>query len=225
MARRHSFWSVFNATLGGIAAIVTAGTGVYLAMKSDSSPTVMTNVAPPSEADADEISESVDGTVYDRTPWLGVELRQSGKTVPLRSIENAWDRFAAKLDRGPIELHITRTADDPSIGILAWHDDSLFDAASSESLQLAGTGIAGGQFAVPILYLDKSGFNYYNTERLKRIADDKYAVLVTTIGSGELELPLQRFAGPLYLIVFRVPSDFQMTVPSHDFELFVLDRK
>ena len=54
---------------------------------------------------------------------------------------------------------------------------------------------------------------------MKRLADDKYAIFISTIGSGELELPLARFTGPIYLIIFRDPKDFSMEVPGHDFEL------
>jgi hypothetical protein len=58
---------------------------------------------------------------------------------------------------------------------------------------------------------------------MKRLADDKYGIYITTIGSGELELPLPRFAGPIYLVIFRVPSS-DMVVARHDFELVTLRR-
>ena len=38
MAERTSIWNVVNAVLGGMAAIVTAGTGLYLALRSDPAP-------------------------------------------------------------------------------------------------------------------------------------------------------------------------------------------
>ena len=33
MAEKQSIWNVLNAVLGGMAAIVTAGTGLYLALR------------------------------------------------------------------------------------------------------------------------------------------------------------------------------------------------
>lgn len=221
MAEKQSIWTVLNAVLGGIAAVVTAGTGLYLAMRSDPTPTP---VPPAAVVPAADVDDSPDGVAYDRTPWLGVELRQNDKPIRLRSAGGSWEQFEAKLGPGPFELQISRKADDANIGILAWHDDSIFQCVRDEVLHLPGTGIAGAQFAVPILYLDKEGFNYYDTERMKRVADDKYAIFISTIGSGELELPLARFAGPIYLIVFRDPKEFSMEVPGHDFELITLKR-
>jgi hypothetical protein len=225
MSEKQSFWTVFNAVLGGVAAIVTAGTGLYLALRSESATTAAVNV-PVVSADvaANVADDAVEGVAYDRTPWVGVELRQNEKSVRLQSAGGSWERFEAKLAPGPFELLVTRKADDPNIGILAWHDDTIFKCVQDGVLHLPGTGIAGAQFAVPILYLDQQGFNYYDTERMKRVADDKYAIFISTIGSGELELPLARFAGPLYLIVFRSPREFSMEVPSHDFEMITLQR-
>jgi hypothetical protein len=219
MAERTSIWNVINAVLGGIAAIVTAGTGLYLALRSDPAPTSRANVVP-----AVESVESLDGIVYDRTPWLGIELRQNDKPVRLRSVNGSWEQFEAPLAPGPFELVITRHADDPNIGIVAWHDETIFRCVRDGVLHLPGTGIAGAQFSLPILYLDKLGCNYYDTGRMKRLADDRYSIFISTIGSGELELPLARFTGPLYLIVFRDPKVFSMEVPGHNFELFTLRR-
>jgi hypothetical protein len=219
MAEKTSIWTVINAVLGGIAAIVTAGTGLYLALRSDPVSTSRANVVP-----AVESVEPLDGIAYDRTPWLGIELRQNDKPVRLRSVNDSWEQFEAKLAPGPFELTFTRKANDQSIGILAWHDDSIFQCVREGMLHLPGSGIAGAQFAVPILYLDKQGFNYYDTGRMKRLADDKYAIFISTIGSGDLDLPLARFAGPIYLIIFRDPKEFSMEVPWHDFEMFTLRR-
>lgn len=219
MAEKTSIWTVINAVLGGIAAIVTAGTGLYLALRSDPVSTSRANVV-----SAVESVEPPDAIVYDRTPWLGIELRQNDKPVRMRSVNDSWEQFEATLAPGPFELTFTRRADDPSIGIVAWHDDSIFRCVRDGVLQLPGTGIAGAQFSLPILYLDKAGCNYYDTGRMKRLADDKYSIFISTIGSGDLELPLARFTGPLYLIIFRDPKDFSMEVPLHDFELFTLRR-
>jgi hypothetical protein len=221
MTRRQSIWNILNAVLGGLAAITTAGTGLYLALKTstNSSPTVSASMAPAAIA-----ADSATGTAYDRTPWLGVELRQNNQSIQLRSVDNAWDKFEANLTSGPFEVTITRHADDPGIGIMAWQDKSIFDFAHDDKFELHGSGIAGAQFAIPILYLDKDAFNYYDTERMKRIGDDKYSIFISTIGSGEFELPLQRFAGPIYLAIFRVPKDMDRTVPRQDFELFTLRR-
>jgi hypothetical protein len=220
MTRRQSIWNILNAVLGGLAAITTAGTGLYLALKTNSnSGTVSASMAP-----AVISADSASGTTYDRTPWLGVELRQDNRSVPLRSVNNAWDKFEAKLANGPFEITITRHADDPSIGILAWQDASLFDCVRNDKLQLLGTGIAGAQFAIPILYLDKEGFNYYDTERMKRVDADKYSIFISTIGSGDFELPLPRFAGRIYLAIFRVPKEIGADVPRQEFELFTLRR-
>lgn len=222
MARKQSFWTVFNAVIGGLTAVVTASTGLYLALRSDPASTTTAHTVP---AVVGEIVEPENGVAYDRTPWLGVELRQNDKPVRLRSVDDSWEQFEATLAPGPFELTFTRKADDPNIGILAWHDDSIYRCVRDGVLQLPGTGIAGAKFAVPILYLNQEGFNYYDTERMKRLADDKYAVFISTIGSGELELPLTRFTGPLYLIIFRDPRDDAMEVPGHDFELLTLLRK
>jgi hypothetical protein len=219
VAERTSIWTVINAVLGAIAAIVTAGTGLYLALRSDPA-----SSSPGKDVPVVESVEPLDGIAYDRTPWLGVALWQNDKPVRLRSVNDSWEQFEAKLAPGPFELTLARRADDPSIGILAWHDDSIFRCVRDGTLYLPGTGIAGAVFAVPILYLNKEGFNYYDTERMKRLADDKYAIYISTIGSGELELPLARFTGPIYLIIFRDPKDFAMEVPGHDFELFTLRR-
>jgi hypothetical protein len=219
MARNQSFWNIVNGVLGAVAAIVTAATGVYLAMRSEPSPGLPAGVVP-----AVDVSQPADGTTYDRTPWLGIELRQNDKQVPLRSVGDSWEQFEAKLAPGPFQLTITRQADDPSIGIQAWHDESVFDCVRDDTLYLQGTGIAGAVFAVPILYLDKEGFNYYHTERMKRLADDQYAIYISTIGSGELELPLTRFTGPIHLIVFRVPDGFAREVASRNFERITLRR-
>jgi hypothetical protein len=218
MPRKHTFWSTLNAVLGGIAAVVTAVTGLYLALKTDASPSAAANV---SQATGD--TELSKGTAYDRTPWLGLEVRQDDRPIQLRSLNGAWDQFEATLKSAAFEIEVTRSADDPSIGILAWHDESIFQCIRDGKFYLPGTGIAGGRFAVPILYLNKEGFNYYDTERMKRLADDKYGIYITTIGSGELELPLPRFAGPIYLVIFRVPSS-DMVVARHDFELVTLRR-
>ena len=221
MTRRQSIWNILNAVLGGLAAIITAGTGLYLALKTstNSSPSVSASMAPAAIA-----TDSATGVTYDRTPWLGIELRQNNQPIRLRSVNNAWDKFEATLTNGPFEITITRHADDPSIGILAWQDESIFDYAHDDKFELHGTGIAGAQFAVPILYLDKEGFNYYDTERMKRIDADKYSIFISTIGSGEFELPLPRFAGPIYLAIFRVPKEMDRTSPAQDFELFTLRR-
>lgn len=219
MAEKQSFWTVLNAVLGGLAAIVTAGTGLYLALRDRPAPT-----PPPLPMAIAEQAESEEGIAYDRTPWVGVELWQGDKPVRLRSVDGSWEQFEAKLAPGPFELQVTRKADGANIGILAWHDDSIFDCVRGGVLHLSGTGIAGAQFAVPILYLDKAGFNYYDTERMKRLADDKYGIFISTVGTGELELPLARFAGPIYLIVFRDPPEFSMEVASHEFELITLRR-
>jgi hypothetical protein len=225
MPRRQSFWSNFNAVLGCVAAVVTAITGLYLAFKTSSnsappsSPVVASNIMPagvPLDASA--------GVTYDRTPWLGIELRQNDQPLRLRSTSDNWDQFEAALNSGPFEITITRHADDPGIGVYAWQDRTLFDAVRNDKLELRGTGIAGAQFAIPIVYLDKEAFNYYDTERMKRIADDKYSIFISSVGSREVELPLPRFSGPLHLIVFRVPKDMDRTVARQDFELFTLHR-
>jgi hypothetical protein len=217
MTRRTPIWSILNAVLGGL----TAGTGLYLALKTstNSSPSVSASMAP-----AVISADSLTGTTYDRTPWLGIELRQNNQPLQLRSVDNAWDKFEANLASGPFEITITRHTDDPGIGIMAWQDKTIFDFAHDDKFELHGTGIAGAQFAIPILYLDKDAFNYYDTERMKRIGDDKYSIFISTIGSGEFELPLPRFAGPIYLAIFRVPKDMDRTVPQQDFELFTLHR-
>jgi hypothetical protein len=222
MSEKSSFWSALNAALGGMAALVTAGTGLYLAFRPD--PTHDT----PAVSQATPVAASTDteaGVAYDRTPWLGLEIRQNDKSVRLRSAGGSWDRFEAPLGTGPFEITVTRRADDPSIGILAWHDDSLYQNIVGDHLQLRGSGIAGAEFAIPILYLDKEGFNYYDTGRMKRVADDKFSIFISTIGSGELELPLARFSGPIHLIVFRVPNEIGGTVSPHDFELITLQRR
>jgi hypothetical protein len=221
MTRRTSIWNILNAVLGGLAAIITAGTGLYLALKTstNSSPAVSASMAP-----AAIVADATTGTAYDRTPWLGIELRQNNQPIRLRSTNDTWDKFEANLTNGPFEISITRHADDPGIGVMAWQDASLFDYAHDDKFELHGSGIAGAQFAIPILYLDKDAFNYYDTERMKRIGDDKYSIFISTIGSGNLELPLPRFAGPIYLAIFRVPKDMDRTVPRQDFELFTLGR-
>jgi hypothetical protein len=224
MTRRQSIWNVLNAVLGGLAAIITAGTGLYLALKTSSTPSPAVSASVAGVTPAVRADDSPAGITYDRTPWLGVELRQENQSVRLRSVDSAWDRFEATLEGGPFEVAITRHADDPSIGILAWQDDSIFSCIRGDKLRLPGTGIAGAQFAVPILYLSKEGFNYYDTERMKRLDADKYSIFISTIGSGDFELPLARFAGPIYLVIFRVPKGMEMDVPRQDFEVFTLRR-
>jgi hypothetical protein len=219
MAEKQSFWTIFNAVLGGTAAIVTAGTGLYLALRDSPS-----QVTPSTPASAFDHVESEEVIAYDRTPWVGVELRQNYKPIRFASVGGSWEKFEAKLAPGPFELHVSRKADGANIGILAWHDESIFDCVRDGVLHLPGTGIAGAQFAVPILYLDKEGFNYYDTERMKRLADDKYGIFISTIGSGDLELPLARFTGPIHLIVFRDQPGFSVEVPNHEFELITLKR-
>jgi len=222
MAGRHSIWTKIGGVLSGVAAFVTAVTGLYLAFRGEPTPVspsptpISTDVTP---------SESLRGNVYERTPWLGLELRQQNQLVELRSSDDSWSQFEATLAAEPFELTVTRTADDPAIGILAWQDDSIFDCVRGDQFFIPGTGIAGAKFAVPILYFDKEGFNYYHTERLKRIADDRYSIFVSTIGMRDLELPLTRFKGPIYLVVFRVPEEFDIVVSRHNFELFTLRRK
>ncbi|HEY4232471.1 MAG TPA: hypothetical protein VGM76_03530 [Lacipirellulaceae bacterium] len=224
MNRRQSIWNILNAVLGGLAAIITAGTGLYLALKTTSTPSPSVSASVASLAPAAISFDSASGTTYDRTPWLGVELRQDNQPIRMRSTNDTWDKFEATLARGPFEITITRHADDPNIGILAWQDDSIFDAFQDNKFKLRGTGIAGAQFAVPILYLDKEGFNYYDTERMKRLDADKYSIFISTIGAGDLELPLPRFAGPIYLAIFRAPKEIGADVPRQDFELFTLRR-
>lgn len=222
MAEKQSFWTIFSAVLGALAAIVTAVTGLYLVYRNQPAPGASLAAGAVAPAAAD-VAAPAGGTTYERTPWLGIELRQNDRLIHLRSIDDSWEQFEAALAAGPFELTISRHAEDPSIGILAWHDDSIFQCVRGGELHLPGTGIAGAQFAVPILYLDKEGFNYYDTGRMKRVSDDAYSVFISTIGSGELELPLTRFSGPIHMIVFRVPSD--MTVPPRDFELITLRRR
>lgn len=221
MTRRQSIWNVLNAVLGGLAALTTAGTGLYLALKTSSGPSssVAASMTPAAAS-----TDAATGVMYDRTPWLGIELRQDNQPIRLRSTNDTWDKFEATLGNGPFEITITRHADDPNIGILAWQDASIFDAFQDNKFKLRGTGIAGAQFAVPILYLDKEGFNYYDTERMKRIDADKYSIFISTIGAGEFELPLPRFAGPIYLAIFRAPKEIGADVPRQDFELFTLRR-
>lgn len=219
MAEKASPWAIINGVLGAVAAVVTAATGLYLAMRDSGPPPPTPQPQPVAPAEA--FSSGVD---YARTPWLGVELSQDDRPVRLSSHDAVWQEFTAKVAPGPFELVFSRRADDPPLGILAWHDESIFECVRDGTLHLPGTGIAGAQFAVPILYLNREGFNYYDTERLKRLDEGRYAAFISTIGSGELELPLTRFTGPLYLIVFRCPDDFSMTVPARDFELIVLRR-
>jgi hypothetical protein len=186
MTRRQSIWNVLNAVLGGLAAMITAGTGLYLALKTSSSPSpsVAASMTPAAVS-----TDAATGVMYDCTPWLGIELRQDDQPIRLRSTNDTWDKFEATLGSGPFEITITRHADDPSIGILAWQDASIFDSFQDNKFKLRGTGIAGAQFAVPILYLDKESFNYYDTERMKRLDADKYSIFISTIGAGEFELP------------------------------------
>ncbi len=223
MAEKTSPWAIINGVLGAVAAVVTAVTGLYLALRNDTPSPPPPAPAPLAES-VEPAEEGSSGVAYARTPWLGVELSQEGKPIRLSSRDAGWQEFEAAIAPGPFELIFTRRANGPDLGILAWHDESIFDCVRDGTLHLPGTGIAGAQFAVPILYLDRAGFNYYNTERLKRVAEDRYSAFVSTIGSGELELPLTRFTGPLYLIVFRCPDDFSMTVPERDFERIVLRR-
>jgi hypothetical protein len=224
MATSQSFWNIFTAVIGGLAALITAITGLYLALKNDPSPEVMASVAPVPAAAVPAFAALLKGTAYDRTPWLGIELRQNERPVQLRSMNDAWDQFEATVDGDSFELTITRGADDPSIGILAWHDETIFDCVHDDKFHLTGSGIAGAQFALPILYLNKQGFNYYDSERMKQVAHNKYSISITTIGSGELELPLSRFAGPIYLVIFRVPEFPERSVARRDFELVTLRR-
>jgi hypothetical protein len=204
--------------LGGVAAIVTALTGLYLALKSDPSHSASISATPSSE------SADIAGTVYDRTPWLGVELRQNNQAVRLRSVNDSWNQFEAKISRDGFELIFSRRAEDPQIGIMAWHDDSVFEVFKDDNFCSGGRGIAGANFAVPILYLDKEGFNHYDTQRLKRIDEDKYSILITTLGSGEVQLPLARYSGPLHLVIFHLPEDFEQPVTRNNYELFTLER-
>lgn len=156
---------------------------------------------------------------------MGVEFRQNGRPILVQSKGDIWNRFEARLGSGPFKILISRKADDPNIGIIAWHDNSIFECVRGETLHLPGTGIAGGRFAVPILYLNQEGFNYYDNERLKRVGEGQYSIFVSTVGTGELELPLARFNGPLYLIIFRDPPGIEMEVPRSDYELFTLKRE
>src|SRR5262245_37746000 len=122
MAEKQSVWTVLNAVLGGTAAIVTAGTGLYLALRDRPPPT------PPllPAIIAEKKAQLEEGGTYDRTPWVGVELRQDDKTIKLRSVNGSWEKFEAKLAPGPFEVQITRKADGANIGILAWHDATIF---------------------------------------------------------------------------------------------------
>jgi hypothetical protein len=223
MPSRPTFWNVVNAVIGALVGLISAGTGLYVALKDEPPQVVTASVT--DVANTAGTSSLPTHTVYQRTPWVGVELRQNGQQLRLDSQGDLWHRFEARLGTGPFEILISREADDPNIGIIAWHDDSIFNCVQDEILHLPGTGMAGGRFAVPILYLNQEGFNYYDNERLKRLDEGKYSIFVSTVGTGELELPLERFGGPLYLIIFREPPEFQMEVPRQDYELFTLVRK
>ena len=132
MTRRQSIWNILNAVLGGLAAIITAGTGLYLALKTstNSSPSVSASMAPAAIS-----ADSATGVIYDRTPWLGIELRQDNQPIRLRSINDTWDKFEATLASGPFEITITRHADDPNIGIMAWQDKSIFDCVPGRQIR------------------------------------------------------------------------------------------
>ena len=215
--------------LTGVAGLVTALTGLYVAYRSGVDSPVPSPALPMANQTAgfsgrEPSRELSTGNVYVRTPWLGVELYQRDQPIEMRSRDDDWCEFEATLDDGSFEFRITRAADDPSIGILAWHDDSIFELVQDEKFMLPGTGIAGGRFAVPLLYLDKHGFNYYNAERMKHLGDNRYSIFVSTIASGDFELPLSRFAGPIYLVIFRTPDDFEMEVPRRSYEFLTLHR-
>jgi hypothetical protein len=215
--------------LSGLAAILTALTGLYVALRSTTDPSPKPDPSHPrilsaSIAGGKSPGKPVRGTPYMRAPWMGVEPFQDDEPIEMRSSDDAWCKFEASLDNGSFELRITRSADDPMIGIFAWHDESIFGRVAGEDL-IVEPGITGARFAVPILYLDKEGFNVYDNERLKYLGDDKCSIFVSTIGSGELELPLPRFAGPIYLIVFQVPEGWgERIIPKRRYEFLTLRR-
>ncbi|MCI5227011.1 MAG: hypothetical protein D3918_10240 [Candidatus Electrothrix sp. AX2] len=222
MNKEQSFWTTLPGILTGIAALITAMTGLYLALNTESGIEKNKQVVVQSNTQTtSSVYPAEKGVLYRNTPWLGLELWQGGESVDFRSSDKNWSQFTAKIKRKPFELRFTRTADDLSIGILAWQDDSVYEFISNKTFHIPGTGIAGAQFGIPMLYIANDGFNYYNNERMKKLSDNKYAVYVSALASGDINISLERYTGPLFLIIFRVPKK-SMDVAHHDYEVIEL---
>ena len=76
MTRRQSIWNVLNAVLGGLAAIITAGTGLYLALKtsSNASPSVAASMTPAAVS-----ADAAGGVMLAATLGLAFELVLSAR--------------------------------------------------------------------------------------------------------------------------------------------------
>ncbi|MEM9589516.1 MAG: hypothetical protein AAGA03_19695 [Planctomycetota bacterium] len=239
MTKRRSLRELPNA-MSAVAALLTAITGVYVALQASSphsDPGVPTPGVPTPDVDDPQLSaepaeshrwptDLASGNGYQRTPWLGIELRQDGQPVELRCQDQSRSHFTAAVNTAPFTLLVPRSDEEETeLGILAWQDGTIHKVSDQGSYRLQGTGIAGTEFGMPLLYLNKTSFNYYDDHRMNPISEYKNAIFVSALATGEFEMPIQRFVGPLHLVVFRLPSDFGREVPHGEFEFITLERQ
>lgn len=92
------------------------------------------------------------------------------------------------------------------------------------SYYMPGTGIAGANFSIPILYLRNDSHNYYTDERLENYAQDKYSISISKFDDDLKEFPVSSQKLPIYMTVF-MDLNKNKTIDFGEVELFILNFK
>lgn len=166
---------------------------------------------------------------YFQSPWLGIEIVQGGeKVVMLSSGPYADALIKVGMGPKPFMLRFPKRTEEDVVQICMWADDSVFWdarvglAAEEISFFAPGTGIAGADHPIPILYLDKEAHNYFIDERLVNYSASQHGIPVSEFAKDGIEYPVLEQQGSLYMVVF-MDLDKDGVLDDHEVEYFVLD--
>lgn len=175
--------------------------------------------------------EAFEGIEYFHSASLGVEVIQGNTKREMVSSESYgesfYDAYEVRMKPAPFRLILPRRSDDDVVQICAWTDDSIFaevyrDRPVAEvPFFRSGTGIAGAEFSVPILFLNDEGHNYYQYERLERVSDFKHGASFSKVWQDGEETHLSKVEGPIYMVIF-MDLDRDDILDFGEFEYFVL---
>lgn len=159
-----------------------------------------------------------------RTPWLGVEVWQDDRRVPLSVVGDRTDGpVRAVVSRAPFELRFPRLRADVDLGVCTWTDDSVFYLREDGSIEdvpclAAGTGIADTEAGSGDLFVADDGHSAFGGGRVRHLDADTDAVFVSRIVGGDAPLGPGR-----YYLTMLVDADGDRKVSRPEFDYLILD--
>jgi hypothetical protein len=168
-------------------------------------------------------------TDYLRTPWLGLEFWQDGKSNGLFKGDLKSTRVA--MSRAPFEIRVPRIKDDPPVLVAASTSRSLFDQLkmgekldiNAESFFNPYKAVADTRAGSATLMVSDDSHYVYDEERLKPISDSMTTIFISSIlFNADVEQSVTSQKDDIYLVIFR-DLDKSETVDNGEYEFLILD--